>query len=384
MKSIISSNRDLQKNKQQTSNKNLTTPPTTPIGTQFALTMLGMHKNASNSLQQHVSSTLDTLKQVQNSFSTPTIPSPNDKIQSQPPPPSPSPTQNRSNAQKSSTLDSKICQLIFFFVLEIFLIILGVSSSDTVEFGSKRTSFSPTLGSGRIFSKLFSIYFFYFLVHSTHGSLSSPVNSFDIFFSSPAPPIQTNSNDLNSFLSSPANNPKSSSPLFSNNDIYTTSSSPKPPSIQNPSRSSTRLRQLLTNKSPSTNDNPSQILHYLPETRLEDLIDGPESPTTTHLSPITNDLSSSSSSSSTKRRRKPSLTQNGQNNTTDILLKKFLEKQNSFVESPNKTESNHSDDSTSNGQITDKQRSDIFLRVKQKCLFLFFYNKRFFFLLDIT
>jgi len=152
MKSIISSNRDLQKNKQQISNKNLTTPPTTPIGTQFALTMLGMHKNASNSLQQHVSSTLDTLKQVQNSFSTPTIPSPNDKIQSQPPPPSPSPTQNRSNAQKSSTLDSKTCQLILFsFFLEIFIIILGVSSSDTVEFGSKRTSFSPTLGSGRIF-----------------------------------------------------------------------------------------------------------------------------------------------------------------------------------------------------------------------------------------
>ncbi len=121
MKSIISSNRDLQRNKQQTSNKSVTTPPTTPIGTQFALTMLGMHKNASNSLQQHVSSTLDTLKQVQNSFSTPTISSPNDKIQSQPPPPSPSPTQNRLNAQKSSTLDSKIFQLTFLFSKFSFL-----------------------------------------------------------------------------------------------------------------------------------------------------------------------------------------------------------------------------------------------------------------------
>jgi hypothetical protein len=114
MKSIISSNRDLQKTKQQTSNKILTTSPTPPIGTQFALTMLGMHKNASNSLQQHVSSTLGTLIQVQNSFSSPTIPSPNDKIQSQPPPPSPSPTQNRLNAQKSSALDSKNHQSIFF------------------------------------------------------------------------------------------------------------------------------------------------------------------------------------------------------------------------------------------------------------------------------
>jgi len=114
MKSIISSNRDLQRTKQQTSDKILTTSPTPPIGTQFALTMLGMHKNASNSLQQHVSSTLGTLIQVQNSFSSPTIPSPNDKTQLQPPPPSPSPTQNRLNVQKLSTLDSKISQSIFF------------------------------------------------------------------------------------------------------------------------------------------------------------------------------------------------------------------------------------------------------------------------------
>jgi hypothetical protein len=104
MKSIISSNRDLQRNKQNTSNKTITTPP--PIGAQFALTMLGMHKNASNSLQQHVSSTLGTLIQVQNSFSSPTISSPNDKSQTQQPSPSP-PTQQRLTAQKSSTVDSK-------------------------------------------------------------------------------------------------------------------------------------------------------------------------------------------------------------------------------------------------------------------------------------
>ena len=107
MKSIISSNRDLQRNKQQSTNKSITTPPpqtsTPPIGTQFALTMLGMHKNASNSLQQHVSSTLGTLIQVQNSFSAPQS-SPNDKSQQQSNVPSPP---SKTHAQKSSTLDSK-------------------------------------------------------------------------------------------------------------------------------------------------------------------------------------------------------------------------------------------------------------------------------------
>jgi len=118
MKTIISANRDLQKNKQATSSPSTKLPtasPTTPIGTQFALTMLGMHKNASNSLQQHVSSTLGTLIQVQNSFSSSstTTSSPNEKLQSQtaatplPPSSSPAPLSNRFNAQKSPTLDSK-------------------------------------------------------------------------------------------------------------------------------------------------------------------------------------------------------------------------------------------------------------------------------------
>ncbi|CAF2629926.1 unnamed protein product [Rotaria sp. Silwood2] len=340
MKSIISSNRDLQRNKQQqqqqSSNKTMTASPTTPIGTQFALTMLGANQHASSSLQQHVSSTLGTLIQVQNSLSTSTINSPNEKIQSQqqhPPTPSPSPIQNRLNPQKSSTLEN-------------------VTSSDTVEFGSKRTSFSPSLGS----------------VHSNHGSLSSPVNTFDIFFSSPTS-VPTNSNDLNSFLLSPTN-PKTSSPFFSNNDIYTTSSSPKShlasPSTQNLSRGSTRLRQLLTNKSPPTNENPSQTLHYLPDAKLEDFIQGPESPTTTHVSPLTTELSSSSTTATAKRRRKNSSTLNEQNNSTDVLLKKILGRQNSFSTSPIKTESNHSDDSSSSGQTTNKQRSDIFLRTLLK------------------
>ena len=139
MKSIIASNHDLQKTKQPTPTK----PSTPPIGTQFALTMLGMHKNASNSLHQHVSSALGNLMQVQTSFSSPNLPSPNEKSQSQlPPPPQPppissSPTQTRFNAQKSSTLD-------------------GVSSSDSTEFGSKILPLtpSPTLGPSKLISLL--------------------------------------------------------------------------------------------------------------------------------------------------------------------------------------------------------------------------------------
>jgi hypothetical protein len=151
-------------------------------------------------------------------------------------------------------------------------------------------------------------------------------------------------------------NPKSSSPLFSNDDIYTTSTNSKAhPMSQNPSRSSRRLRQLLANKSPPTNDNPSQILHYLPERKLEDLIQGPESPTTTHVSP-----------SSTKRRRNNSSIQN--HNTTDVLLKKLLGRQSPFSPPSIKTESSCSEDSSPGGQTTNKQRSDIFLRVN----FLFF------------
>lgn len=129
MKSIIASSHDLQKTKPTTPTR---APSTPPIGTQFALTMLGMHKNASNTLHQHVSSTLGNLMQVQTSFSSSNLSSPNEKSQSQLPPPATipsSPSQSRFNAQKSSTHD-------------------GVSSSGTAEFGSKMMPLtpSPTLG----------------------------------------------------------------------------------------------------------------------------------------------------------------------------------------------------------------------------------------------
>ena len=144
------------------------------------------------------------------------------------------------------------------------------------------------------------------------------------------------------------------SPLFSNSDIYTTASSPKSTQSagQHPARSSKRLRQLLTNKSPQTNENTTTTLHYLPDAKLEDLIQGSESPTSTHLSPTSN-----------RRRRKPSINQN--NNTADLLLKKLLRRQNSTSASPTQVDSNHSDDSSSSTSASNKQRSDTFLRVSQ-------------------
>ena len=109
MKSIISSNRDLQRSKQQTSGRILPPPPSPvppspqPIGTQFALTMLGMHKNPSNSLQQHVSHTLGTLIQVQSSLSAAPVSSPNEKCLL----PSSVSSSPRAAGQKSSTFESK-------------------------------------------------------------------------------------------------------------------------------------------------------------------------------------------------------------------------------------------------------------------------------------
>lgn len=196
--------------------------------------------------------------------------------------------------------------------------------------------------------------------------MPSPINSFDLFFNSPTP-ANTNSNDLNQFLASPTNN-KLPSPLFSNNDIYTTSSSPRPPltspspSLQNSARSSIRLRQLLTNKSPTANENPSQIVHYHADSKLDEFIQGPESPTTTHVSPLTNELLSANSLSKRQLKASPSLHEH--TNGGDGLLKRILERPNSHSTSPLRPESNHSDDSSSSGHASTKQRSDTYLRVR--------------------
>ena len=198
-------------------------------------------------------------------------------------------------------------------------------------------------------------------MHSNAGSVSSPLDSFDFLLSAPTT-TPTNSNDLNSLLSSPSN-PQTSSQFLPNNDIYTTLSSSKSAltssiSAHNQSRSSTRLRQLLANKSPSMNDHPSQTLHYHPEGKVADPKQEPESPPTAHLSPAYTELPLSK-----KWQSQNGSNVNEQTNTSAMLLKKILGKQSSLSTSLSKTESICNDDSLSNEQSTTKQRSDIFLRV---------------------
>lgn len=217
------------------------------------------------------------------------------------------------------------------------------------------------------------------------------MNSFDLLFT-PVSPL----NDLNSLLPTPppVASKKSLSPLqltdassllFNNSDIYTTSNSPVPPTptasipLFHQSRSSTRLRQLLATKSPpSTSASPRYHNENKSHTNvLDELTQIAESPTTTHLSPLSNEIPSPN-----KRRRNPSQT-NG--NSSDMLLKQILGRQApltttdlSAVENNNplwlspgsasaiKTESNHSDDSPSNPHSgANKLRSDMYLRVSR-------------------
>lgn len=141
IKSIIAANRDLQRNK-MTSNKSPALNP--PIGTQFALTMLGTHKNNSNSLHQHLTNTLGTLASVQTSFSTSNS-NPNEKSNSA----NFFNTNFSSVVSKSSTSDRKLRKISRTFSSETFCRFQAVTSSETVEFGSKRQlTFSPSLGSG--------------------------------------------------------------------------------------------------------------------------------------------------------------------------------------------------------------------------------------------
>jgi hypothetical protein len=175
--------------------------------------------------------------------------------------------------------------------------------------------------------------------------------------------------DLNFPLPSPANTKNFSTP-FINSEIHTASTSPKMTAITgqlppSQSRTSTRLRQLLANKFPSTGENPTQTIHYHPDDKLDELLQDAESPTSTHLSPSGNELKTPA-----KRRRKinSSASSPDANNSVDALLKKILGRQGSSSTSPVKTESNHSDDSSSNGQASNKQRSDIFLRVNEQTI----------------
>lgn len=216
------------------------------------------------------------------------------------------------------------------------------------------------------------------------------MNSFDLLFT-PVSPL----NDLNSLLPTPppVATKKSLSPLqlvdpssflFPNSDIYSTTNSPVPPTptasipLTNQSRSSTRLRQLLATKSPpSTSASPRYQNENKPYTNvLDELTQIAESPTTTHQSPLSNELPSPN-----KRRRNPSQTHG---NSSDMLLKQILGRQAPLTNTPDlstvennnplwlspgsasaiKTESNHSDDSSSNIHGgANKLRSDMYLRV---------------------
>ena len=242
------------------------------------------------------------------------------------------------------------------------------------------------------------------LAHSNHGSVSSPTNSYDLLFSSASPINDFNSffassSPLNKKCSSPSNTIDASLSLFSNGEIYSTASSP----TTTPSRSSTRLRQLLSTKSPPppTPSPSQQTVHYHNEPKshsnsLDERSQAAESPSTTHLSPATD-----GTTSPTKRRRKlshnHSLPHTSTNPVSDILLKQILGRQPTEVAVPNasdvlssdtlpawsppasaplpiKAESTISDDSGSSGLTrsltgsSNKLRSDIFLRVSEPSL----------------
>lgn len=204
-----------------------------------------------------------------------------------------------------------------------------------------------------------------------------------------------------------------SSLIFSNNDLYTTATSPltAPAASMNLSRSSTRLRQLLATKSPSSSSITSPNYHNDNKSHtntFEDLIQVAESPTTTHVSPLPNDLPSP-----TKRARSHSqsngLSSNA-NSAADLLLKQILGRQSHTIttsSTPNlsdlatlentttwsstssvptiKNEATIPNDTTPAGLssnatgTTNKLRSDTFLRVRIR-MFIKWFLFRFYFL----
>lgn len=245
-------------------------------------------------------------------------------------------------------------------------------------------------------------------MNNTFDSLFSPSNDFELLFG----PTSPNSLLTKKPTPSPSDFTDPSSTFFSTNDIFSNplTTNPNTPSATNPgsttpnnnhpsSRTSLRLRRLLTTKSsPSSSPSPSQTLTFPsdfkshPSNTFDEVNPTVESPTTTtHQSPL-----SAESPSPHLRRRKPSQN-NGLNNSSpspssDLLLKQILNRQtplnsntlatsNATNISPTdttntntptiKTESITNDENTATGQTTNnpsgatnKLRSDIFLRVE--------------------
>ena len=363
--------------------------------------MFGMHRNSSNTLQQHVSNTLGSLAHVQSSFSGATN-SPLDRSLTQSSVASPA----RVTTQKSSILDGRTKKRIQRFDLRCFSQVFRHLNKWNSEVIERRSVLSVQVFLPALFDSTRLDWIFCALVHSNAGPLASPMNNtFDSIFSP--------SNDLDIFFAPTSPNnllPKksTSSPTdftdFSTNDLFanpntTNSISATPhatPSTPSTTRTSLRLRRLLTTKSPPlTSPSPSQGLTMTPDLRsqssnhFDDSNPTLESPTTTtHQSPLSAELPSPN-----LRRRKPSQTNGAipsSSPTPDLLLKQILNRQTPInnntlatsnatnisptetnsITPPIKTESVTNDENTANGQTTNnspgasnKLRSDIFLRV---------------------
>ncbi|CAF0731098.1 unnamed protein product [Didymodactylos carnosus] len=367
MKSIISSTHELakqtqqQKRIEQQQQQIQIQKRQQPIGTQFALTMLGVHQNtvtnllSSSSNQQYLQHTLGNLIEVQNSLqqqrqelSMATTPTPllNINEQKQSPNALSSPTTPQSQSSFSS-----LARVLGSRTLD------SVSSTNSVEFGGKRMT-RPSNDSSNIPSVHSPVTFDLLL----KTSLSTTATSTSIF-ASPSPSNITSS--LNSSLScpSPSTLTSTSSPLtiptndsyLHTTDVYTSTTtstsnhSTMPISCSSGQRHSMRLRQLLgernipsspnsTNSVPSSPQSSTIHYHKSPSNNItpsscsgkqnitiDELLQAESPTTTTQTSP------QETLSAGTKRRRYHSGNIFSSLNNSDALLKQILAKKSTTV-----------------------------------------------------
>ncbi|CAF1017778.1 unnamed protein product, partial [Didymodactylos carnosus] len=434
MKSIITSTHELAKQTQQQKQKRIEQQLQQqqqqqlqqPIGTQFALTMLGVHQNtipnslSSTSSQQYLQHTLGNLLQVQNSLqqqrqelSLATTPTPllNINEQEQSPSARTSPTTPQSQSSFSS-----LARALGSRALD------SVSSTDSVEFGGKRTNRPSNNSSNTPSVHCQSPVTSFELLLNT--SLATPVTSTSIFVS-PSPSNITVTSSLNSTSSSssPSTLITTNSPLtistsdsyLHTTDVYTSAtSSTSTPSPMPIGRQSMRLRQLLSVSSPqnSVNSVPSSpqsnTIHYhkspggnvmLPSSSIKQNIDD----LTQVESPTTTTQTSPQEITASKRRRYNSGNIFNSANNSDALLKQILARNATTIatlpststNSSNKGNSNTESSSSSTTSTTSgtkisqtikiepsinedninipkrKERSDVFLRVVVEAPFVY-------------